>query len=122
MTDVGDWKTSSTGATPLSSGVVGLEGKGSSEAEWNVASEATEDVGCGSTPRKGDVRVVIGGGDGGGTKLSRGLISTGAGVSLNQGWSNICAIVRRFEGSMIRMFLIKSRASVKMSRVKQINY
>lgn len=94
--------------------MVGLEGKGSSEAVLYVASEATEEVGCGSTARDGDVKVVTAGGDGGGTKLSRGLLSAGAGagMSLNHGWSRICAIVRRFVGSTISMFLSKSRASV----------
>ena len=98
---------------PFSSSVVGLEGKGSSEAEWNVASEATEEVGCGSIARCGNVSVVfVAGGDGGGTKLSRMLASTGAGGSLNQAWSRIWAIVRRFVGSMTRMFWSRSRASV----------
>lgn len=99
-------------STTGSSGVEGVEGAHSEEAEWKLLSEAAED-GCGTNKDGGETSV-------GDAEREAVWLSAGAGglattflCRENHGWAKICAIVNRFVGSTFSIFLIKSRASGK---------
>lgn len=103
-------KTSPSGP---SSGVVGVEGN-SQDAEWKVESEVTEETEAGGASiAKSGSRGKEGEGSGDGEaqlKVEEGAAARGAG-EVNQEWARICEMESLLLGSVMRMFLIRSRAS-----------
>jgi hypothetical protein len=101
------------GSTAASSGA--WTGDSSDDAEWNEASDTSDDAetGCAARPEGADTRVGEADREAGETML---LDKTGnegrVDCKENHGCARICAMLSRLDGSTCRMFLIRSRASV----------